>query len=710
MSNQNVFALDIGTRSVTGIILRKDADTYTIIDFYTKEHQKRSMLDGQIHDVVAVAEVIKEVKNKLEVNHDELHKVSVAAAGRALKTIQATASVNINDQPIVNREDSTFLELSAVQTAQFKLSDIEKNNAYSDYYCVGYSILNYKLDNEVIGSLIDQNGEEASVEVIATFLPKVVVESLLAALHRAGLEMDALTLEPIAAINVLVPESMRRLNIALVDIGAGTSDIAITNQGTVTAYGMVPIAGDKITEAFSDHFLLDFPMAEISKRNIVLNGSDEIEDVLGFHTEITCEELIDTTANQIDALATEITHEIICLNKKAPSAVMLIGGGSLTPGITKSLAYKLGLPESRVAVRGIDAIQSIAKNEDLPTGPEFVTPIGIAIAAEQNPVNYISLNVNNKIIRMFELKQLTIGDCLIQAGIQINKFYGKPGLASMITINGELKTLPGQYGEPPIIYLNGQIADVNENVHDRDAIIIEKGLDGAGASVKLDNIIENETSIEVYYNNTKYNLQSTYVANEQPVDRSYSINDNDIITINHIRTIEDFFTEIVTEDTSDLKPMSVFLNQQRVTFNQAPTKILVNEEPKTPSYILKHNDCLKIRRTHTPTVNDLLKQENLSYLNTINVLFNNQPVRVEQPSLLLKRNDSELTITSELAMDDHIEMIQLKNQSFIFQDVFRYVDLDLSQITGAFDVLINDDPASFHNQIMTGDRLEIKWN
>src|SRR5690606_2842555 len=109
------------------------------------------------------------------------------------------------------------------------------------------------LDHESIGSLIDQQGNIASVEVIATFLPKVVVESLFAAIQRADLSMKALTLEPIAAIQLLVPESMRRLNIALVDVGAGTSDIALTADGTVTAYGMVPIAGDEVTEAISDH-------------------------------------------------------------------------------------------------------------------------------------------------------------------------------------------------------------------------------------------------------------------------------------------------------------------------------------------------------------------------------------------------------------------------------------------------------------------------
>lgn len=145
----------------------------------------------------------------------------------------------------MNEEDILFLELEAVQKAQYQLATNVEEDPSHNYYCVGYSVIKYLLDGEEIGSLIDQQGEVAEAEIIATFLPKVVVESLLSALNRAELQLEALTLEPIAAIHVLIPPSMRRLNVALVDIGAGTSDIALTSEGTVTAYGMVPRAGER---------------------------------------------------------------------------------------------------------------------------------------------------------------------------------------------------------------------------------------------------------------------------------------------------------------------------------------------------------------------------------------------------------------------------------------------------------------------------------
>src|SRR5699024_10199971 len=163
-------------------------------------------------------------------------------------------------------------------TPQLELNDIKQTpielvkayyQQFTNYHCVGYSVLHYYIDDERIGSLRDQSGKEAGVEIITTFLPKVVIESLLAALERADLNMKALTLEPIAAIHVLVPQSMRRLNVALIDIGAGTSDIAISSDGTVTAYGMVSVAGDEFTEAISDAYLLDFKEAERVKQQVI---------------------------------------------------------------------------------------------------------------------------------------------------------------------------------------------------------------------------------------------------------------------------------------------------------------------------------------------------------------------------------------------------------------------------------------------------------
>ena len=392
---KKIFALDIGTRSVVGIIMEIRNERYVITDVVIREHTERAMVDGQIHDVVAVSDVIHEIKDTLEKKHGPLTKVSVAAAGRALRTEFGKSSVHITGKPLLSEEDRIHLELAAVQQAQFQVAEKEENQNNYHYYCVGYSVLHYYLDGQEIGNLLDQKGDVAEAEIIATFLPRVVVESLFAALKRVDLELEALTLEPIAAIHVLIPPSMRRLNVCLVDIGAGTSDIAITDERTIIAYGMVPIAGDEITEEISDQFLLDFPIAEEVKRSINEAEVIKVNDILGIESEIPKEEMITAILPAIDKLAESISQEILRLNHaKPPQAVMLIGGGSLTPRLPIILAEKLNLPTTRVAIRSIDAIKDLEIEANHQKGPELVTPIGIAISSKVNPIRYVSVDVN----------------------------------------------------------------------------------------------------------------------------------------------------------------------------------------------------------------------------------------------------------------------------------------------------------------------------
>ena len=123
----------------------------------------------------------------------------------------------------------------------------------------------YLNDETVFKSLNPTKRTRIGEDIIVTFLPEDVVDGLYAAVNQAGLEVANLTLEPIAAINVAIPESYRLLNIALVDVGAGTSDISITKDGSIIAYGMIPLAGDELTELIVQNYLVDFKTAEYIK-------------------------------------------------------------------------------------------------------------------------------------------------------------------------------------------------------------------------------------------------------------------------------------------------------------------------------------------------------------------------------------------------------------------------------------------------------------
>ena len=83
----------------------------------------------------------------------------------------------------------------------------------------------------------------------------------------------------IAAINIAIPEKFRLLNIALVDVGAGTSDISIVKDGSIIAFGMIPLAGDEVTETIARNYLTDFATAEHVKRQCERRKSVTFKDI-----------------------------------------------------------------------------------------------------------------------------------------------------------------------------------------------------------------------------------------------------------------------------------------------------------------------------------------------------------------------------------------------------------------------------------------------
>ena len=709
---EKLFALDIGTRSIVGIILEKNEDNYCVIDITSIEHSERAMLDGQIHDVLAVSKIITEIKKQLEEKHGPLKKVSVAAAGRALRTERALVSVDIQGKPMINKEDILHLELSAVQQAQALVAEKYESDNSFDYYCVGYSILYYRLDGVEIGSLIDQNGKEASVEIIATFLPKVVVESLMSALKRADLEMQALTLEPIAAINVLIPPSMRRLNVALVDIGAGTSDIAITDMSTVIAYGMVPIAGDEITEAISDAFLLDFPLAEQAKRKMIDQETITVTDILGFKEEIATADVIDRIHPALAKLADCISSEILKLNNnKAPKAVMLVGGGSLTPGLPRMLFERLNLPPNRVAVRGIEAIQNLTIDEHVSRGPELVTPIGIAIAAQKSPIEYITVTINHSIVRLFDMKQLTVADCLLASGMKANKLYGKPGMAIIVSVNGQMITIPGMHGSPPTILLNGQTASLDDAIQANDVITLEKGEDGTQPEVQVKDLLDDIPRKTVTINDTKYVIEAVIKKNGVVIDSEEKVQDRDEIYCRLPDNIESLLKALGLQQLlSHAQPFTIMVNDKTCALTKFSGKIRKNHIDTTSSAPFEDGDYIQIDRTAPPTLTEVAEALNINLTQTIPVTFNGNRIFLQKTITEVYRKDQLLKEDDTIQYGDKLKVTQKNMQPFIFQDVFRHVDLELPKVSNSRFILIkNNKETGFHEQIHPGDDLRIMW-
>lgn len=704
-----IFSLDIGTRSVVGTILQETNGIYEVLDLITKEHQERSMIDGQIHNILTVAQVIQNIKAQLEEKHGPLKHVSVAAAGRALLTEEGTLDVDLEEENISSTEDMNRLELAAVQAAQQQLLKKEQKTEEDAYYCVGYSVIDYTLDGQQIGNLIDQTGKAASVRVIATFLPQVVVESLLSALQHADLEMTALTLEPIAAIHVLVPPSMRKLNVALIDIGAGTSDIAIANNGTITAYGMVPLAGDEVTDALSQEYLVDFPIAEKVKRQLSTSETVEIEDILGFNQVFPSADVCTQIEPTVEKITQAIAKEIMHLNRgEAPKAVILVGGGSLTPNLSLKLSQALSLPEMRVAIRGLEALSGVTVSKDLGQSPELVTPIGIAIAAKNAPLYYMTVTVNEKPVRLFELKEMTVGDALIASNFSIEQMYGKPGRGITITFNGKTLAIPGDIGRPSIIHVNGKPAHLKQPIKNGDLIQIEAGENGRDATPTASDLMDGNTPIQVKINQQTISLNPQIIINGEKATSESMIRDRDKVDIMMNTTLQQALQKWTGKPNE--QAFSLSIDKKPIRLKKWEPEYYLNQVTIRPSYHLQNQDHITVKMPTLPTVESLSKELAIPFTEKTHVVFNGQNIQIEKPRYQIYKNGEVAAPSSTINNQDKIEFVSLPNRPIVFSDIFAFSTFELPKnINGSYQLLRNDAPIQLNEQIFQGDRLEIKF-
>lgn len=702
---ERIFSLDIGTRSVIGIVAEHDEtdDQLHIIATDRLEHKTRAMLDGQIHDVPQVAAIIEKVKESLEAKTGPIKNAAVAAAGRALYTMTAEAEMEVNG--LITPEQQRNLDFAGVQAAQAALTDSHTVDDPTRYYCVGYSTIRYILDDIQLKSLVGQRGKKAKAVVIATFLPRQVIDSMQSALHATNLEMRALTLEPIAAINVLIPPTMRHLNLVLVDIGAGTSDVAITKNGSVIAYGMVPLAGDEVTEAISQRFLLDFNVAEDIKRR-ASNGEDvSFTDILGMEYNLTAKEIIDPVLPNIENLAAAISKQILELNGDAPQAVMLVGGGSLTPNLAAFVAEALGMPQNRVAVRKPDNVDGITGLPEELHSPDAVTPLGILKIASLNTLHFLSVYVNDEEYSLFNFRELTISDALLNAGINMRKYNGHPGLGLMVSLGTEKKFFPGTLGTFAKILLGDKEADLDTVIHDGAHITIIPGENGTTPTVHLGDLVTAGQEYTIYVNGREKHIRQHVTINGKEATADQLLADGDVIESREFKSLGEALLAAGYPPTG--RKIHYKLNGNDSSYSCTP-EILLNDAPASISMPIHEGDHIEYIADEEPKLGDVLDVNDAD--TSIVIYYENNEYQIPSASIELMVNGRKASPGT--LIDDGCEITYVKSErtATTVSDALLAVNFQPPAATSrmTFTILVNGLPVDFTDPVKNGDILEVK--
>ena len=687
-----VFGLDIGTRNVIGTVGYLDNDEFHVIAQTVREHDTRAMLDGQIHDIGRVGVTCNDVKQDLEASTGlTLTEVCIAAAGRVLRTVTTHVEMEYPEETVVTGEDLHTLDMMGIEQAGKELKADE--NAKYKFFCVGYSTVKYYLNGDLFTSIEEHKADKIGEDIIVTFLPEDVVDGLYAAVGKADLSVANLTLEPIAAINVAIPQNFRMLNIALIDVGAGTSDICVTKDGSITAYGMIPMAGDELTEVIVQEFLVDFATAEQIKRQSTLGGQITYEDIMGISHTIDSEDVYKLTDPVMNKIVKAVADKIKELNgNKSVAAAFVVGGGGKIHGFTEALAKELGVVDERVALRGEEVMKNIIFEQDgIEKDSLLVTPIGICLNYYETKNNFIMIHFNGDMMKLYDNGQLTIVDAAMQAGFSADELFPRRGREISFVVNGTSRMIRGSEGESAVITMNGKHVGINTPLEFNCDIVFTPSTEGARGSGTIADLAEFTTDY-LYFTVCGHRVKCPKFVevNGSMEPPTYTIKNGDDIETRAYYTVGQLaeFMDVKIDDRYE-----ILVNSRPSSYDTLVYENFVIEWTTTTP-VTYSGDYLADDEEEYP--DDYEPQETDNEQEPQSITDVHTRMKVETVDVPVKINGKNMVLSGK--------------KDYIFADIFNLIDFDTNAGNGRMVVTqINGKQCGYADMLHPNDAVDIYW-
>ena len=683
-----VFGLDIGTRNVIGTVGYLEGDEFHVIAQDLKEHDTRAMLDGQIHDIGRVGATCNDVKKVLEAKTGlNLTEVCIAAAGRVLRTVTTHVEMEYPEETVVTGEDLHTLDMMGIEQAGKEIKG-EENQKYK-FFCVGYSTVKYYLNGDVFSSLEDHKAEVIGEDIIVTFLPEDVVDGLYSAVGKADLSVANLTLEPIAAINVAIPPNFRMLNIALIDVGAGTSDICVTRDGSIIAYGMIPMAGDELTEVLVHEFLVDFATAESIKRASTDGGDITYEDIMGISHTIKSEDVWKLTDPVMEKIALEVSTKIQELNGgKSVSAAFVVGGGGKIHGFTEALAKDLKIVPERVALRGEEVMKKIVfEEEDVKKDSLLVTPIGICLNYYEAKNNFIMIHFNGEMMKLYDNGQLTIVDAAMQAGFSADQLFPRRGREVNFTVNGVSRMIRGTEGESAVVTMNGRTVGINTPLEFNCDVTLVPSTVGEGGKGTIADLSEFTTEY-LYFTVCGHRVKCPKFVevNGSMEPPTYVIKEGDVIETRPFYTVGQLaeFMDVTIDDRYE---------------------ILVNNRPSSKESLIYENFVIDwTTASAVAYAGEYLVEDGEGLPEDYEAPAEEMPpVTDARTKIKIETVDIPVKINGK-------DMIMSGKKDYIFVDIYNLIDFDPNEGGGRELITkVNGEKCGYAKELHAGDEIECFW-
>ena len=371
-----IVGLDIGTTKVACIVGRKAENGKIEILGYGKTIStgvKRGVVTNIFDTVEAIKTAVKQASDQSGV---EINRVSVGIAGQHIKSLQHRG---------VLMRDSHDTEISEAELERLR-NDTFKINMTPGEEIIDVIRQDTYVDGELATNPVGMLGNKIEANFHVIIGQTSAAKNIIKCIQSAGLDMDYMILEPIASAQAVLDDEEKDAGVVLVDIGGGTTDIAIFKDKKIQHTDVIPFGGNIITDDictgcsiikhYAEEVKVKFGSALASE-----NRDDEVVSIPGIRGREPKEISFKNLAHIIQARLEEIFELVNYEIQKAKSenqliaGIVLTGGGAMMRHIQQLAEFKTGL-EVRIGYPNEHLNQTEMKEM---SSPMFSTGIGIVI-------------------------------------------------------------------------------------------------------------------------------------------------------------------------------------------------------------------------------------------------------------------------------------------------------------------------------------------
>jgi cell division protein FtsA len=366
-----IVGLDIGTSKVCAVVAEMRPDgRYEVVGL--GQHESRGLKKGVVVNIEATVASIQQALEEAELMADcKIRNVYTGIAGSHVRSFNSIGMVAIKDKEVTDADVARVIETAKAV------------NIPTDQQILHVLPQEFIIDGqEDIREPIGMSGVRLDVKVHIVTGAVSAAQNIIKCVRRCGLEVQDLILQPLASSSAVLTQDEKELGVALVDIGGGTTDIAIFTGGSIRHTAVIPIAGDQITNDIAMALRTPTPDAEDIKlrygiaKQVLADPADKIE-VPGIGdrgprslSRQALAAVIEPRVEELFSLVQQVIRES-GYEELLSSGVVITGGSSQLPGMPE-LGEDIFLKPVRIGVPEYSG--GLA---DVVRTPRFATALGL---------------------------------------------------------------------------------------------------------------------------------------------------------------------------------------------------------------------------------------------------------------------------------------------------------------------------------------------